>query len=1325
MITTIIQIMPSVKADPTLPTVATNDATEVGTTYATLQGTLTDDGGENSITGFEYGLTTEYGTKVALRYVYAGGASVQTVNQYFKSDMSKVAETEAYGGTIRAIVEDDDYVYAGGQTNGNVVQYWKSNMTMKAEASYDPVISDIAQDDLYVYAGGQAQRVYQYLKSDMSFVAQTDLIGGDITAIAVDDTYVYASTGSTVSQYWKSNMTNTGISANYGSGVRKIVSDTDYVYVIGGAINKVYQYWNLNMTKKAEASYGDVYALTQDDTYVYAGGGTTYKVFQYWKSNMTKKAETISYGGEIEALTQDDLYIYAGGETTKKVRQYLKSDMSFVAESVSYGSTIYALSTSNDTHATGDTFSFNATGLIRGTLYHYCAYANNSIGEASGADKTFNTIAENLPPSFSNESPADASLFQPLSLTWNITIQDLNGDTFNWSIECNNSQSNSSNNDVNGSKQLDISGLSYSTEYTVWVNATDLGSGNYTSAVYTFTTFDGYYWHEATSNANWSARGCSGALVFDNKLWVLGGGAVDGIKNDVWNSENGINWNLVTEHAGWSPRYLSITLVYDEKMWVIGGTNGSNWDNCSTDAWYSTDGINWIEATSDINTTSNAFNAGVVYDGKMWLSGGDYHNANDNSYLNEVWYSTDGVNWTSTGGAGWAGRDCHTMLSYDGKMWVMGGMKNGYTTDGYNDVWWTTDGANWTLATDNAGWAGRYAHGTQVYDDKMWIMGGFSYGTLRNDVWYSTDGVNWVEQIDNASWSERCWLSSSAVVYDNHLWLITGDSANDTWYLDYIINYPPAFGTPSPTNGSTGQPPSLTWNITIQDIDGDTFDWSIECSNSQSNSSNNDVNGSKQLDISGLSYSTEYTVWVNATDGTNWTREWFTFTTEANTIPVISNENPTNNSIDQPLALTWNCTITDPDELMNWTIECNNSQTASGTSATGSIQVALSGLSYLTTYTVWVNITDGYAGISEWFIFTTMNIPNNAPVFSNENPANGSINQPIDFLDWTVDVNDPEGDLMDISINCSHGEYEFYDDWTNGTYDIELSDLDYNTTYTVWVNATDGTDWTRAWYLFTTRNNTPPAYSDENPPNGTIGQPLSFTWNINITDDNGDTIWWSLACSNGDMNTSGEGSAPNGTIYLDILNLTYSTEYIVWVNTSDGYSNVSEWFTFTTVLNNPPDEPNNPTPTNNSPYTNVYLYLNCTVTDPDGDNMTVVFKWQNGTTIATLTDITNDSIAGIWLPDYQLIGHDTDYYWYVVVSDGIENTTSPIWTFHTNKAWDLNGDSTTNYLDVSALVSHYGEMVSPPGSQPWDINNDGNTNYLDVSALVSHYGESY
>ena len=52
----------------------------------------------------------------------------------------------------------------------------------------------------------------------------------------------------------------------------------------------------------------------------------------------------------------------------------------------------------------------------------------------------------------------------------------------------------------------------------------------------------------------------------------------------------------------------------------------------------------------------------------------------------------------------------------------------------FNDVWYSSNGASWTQATSSAGWTGREGPTSVVFDNKMWVMGGYD-GSYRNDVW--------------------------------------------------------------------------------------------------------------------------------------------------------------------------------------------------------------------------------------------------------------------------------------------------------------------------------------------------------------------------------------------------------------------------------------------------------------------------------------------------------------------------------------------------------------------------------------------------------------
>ena len=391
------------------PTVTTDDATGVEETTATLHGTLTDDGGVASNTGFNYGLTTEYGTDAPLlpTYIYAGGGyGIQKVYQYWQSNMVKKAETPAYGSYIYGITEDDTYIYYAGGNSKTIYQYWKSNMSYKNSVGVSGNnIYAVTDDTTYIYGavGYSTNKACQYWKSNMTLKAQSGDYGANPLAIAQDSTYVYMGGGTInkVFQYWKSNMTKKTETASYGGEIDALAVDDAYIYVGGSSTNKVRQYWTSNMTYKTQsADYGgQIFALAQDSTYIYAGGRTGSSdpfagshIHQYWKSNMTLKAQSVGYGGIIRAIAEDAIYIYVGGATTNKVRQYYKSDMTLKAEA-DYGSTIYAISSISlsPTYTTGNTFYYDAIGLTPGKLYHFKANATNSDGTGYGSDKTFLT----------------------------------------------------------------------------------------------------------------------------------------------------------------------------------------------------------------------------------------------------------------------------------------------------------------------------------------------------------------------------------------------------------------------------------------------------------------------------------------------------------------------------------------------------------------------------------------------------------------------------------------------------------------------------------------------------------------------------------------------------------------------------------------------------------------------------------------------------------------------------------------------------------------------------------------------------------------------
>jgi len=209
-------------------------------------------------------------------------------------------------------------------------------------------------------------------------------------------------------------------------------------------------------------------------------------------------------------------------------------------------------------------------------------------------------------------------------------------------------------------------------------------------------------------------------------------------------------------------------------------------------------------------------------------------------------------------------------------------------------------------------------------------------------------------------------------------------------------NNPPTFGTPSPTNGSINQLTALTWNIPINDPNGNVFNWNIACSNGQSSSATGASNGTKSLSVSGLAFSTLYRVWVNATDPAgsgNWTRRWYQFTTKANSVPnVPDQENPSNGQTNwNPKDGYVQCHVVDPDggTLLVSFYWGNGTLIGTVTVTSGTLARVSVHLNELTTYLWYATVNDGHGGITKGpvtgnWTFTTKKAPSGGGTLLND-----------------------------------------------------------------------------------------------------------------------------------------------------------------------------------------------------------------------------------------------------------------------------------------------------------------------------------------------------
>ena len=162
-----------------------------------------------------------------------------------------------------------------------------------------------------------------------------------------------------------------------------------------------------------------------------------------------------------------------------------------------------------------------------------------------------------------------------------------------------------------------------------------------------WNTTDGVKWTCTAEHAPYDDRYATATVVFKDKLWVMGGAMKDKPNdppekiypqfttlNDIWCSSDGVNWTRVLEHAPWAARMWSVAIVYADRMWIIGGfdnVHGRNFD----DLWWSEDGTSWQRLETKTKFTPRHEVTPYVWDNHLWILGGNMW-----PVMNDVWRLT-------------------------------------------------------------------------------------------------------------------------------------------------------------------------------------------------------------------------------------------------------------------------------------------------------------------------------------------------------------------------------------------------------------------------------------------------------------------------------------------------------------------------------------------------------------------------------------------------------------------------------------------------------------------------------------------------------------
>jgi len=153
---------------------------------------------------------------------------------------------------------------------------------------------------------------------------------------------------------------------------------------------------------------------------------------------------------------------------------------------------------------------------------------------------------------------------------------------------------------------------------------------------------DGVNWTRVAEKANFSARNVTKIAVFKDKIWIIGGGVIDGDKvnnpnsdKEIWSSADGITWTVVKNNA--TDKLSGTAIVFDDKLWLIGGNRNDG--NFSNALLVSDDGEIWQEQSAPWSPRGGS--VVWVFDNKLFMTGGKYSFTEKGEitfvYSNDVW----------------------------------------------------------------------------------------------------------------------------------------------------------------------------------------------------------------------------------------------------------------------------------------------------------------------------------------------------------------------------------------------------------------------------------------------------------------------------------------------------------------------------------------------------------------------------------------------------------------------------------------------------------------------------------------------------------------
>jgi len=465
-------------------------------------------------------------------------------------------------------------------------------------------------------------------------------------------------------------------------------------------------------------------------------------------------------------------------------------------------STFSGLAKANGRSISGVTSPYMLAGLTNGVTYYFGVVAVNTSG-----DSALSPVSTGVPTAMAAPAPPTGVAFTAGDGQALIRWSNSTGAT-SYNLYWSNSPistTTTATKITNVTSTYTLTGLSNSSLYYTAVTAVNTYgesalsadvSGTPVGAIVGETWYRAYNggWGPTINGSGGLAALCKNIVVYNNKVYLIAGSDGGTSANNyatmgqscVWSSSSCFSWSMETSTAAFGGRYANASVVFNSKIWTTGGrTLGSDPTSRKNDVYSSVNGSSWMLVKADDSNgyQKRSHHGAVVFNNYIYVLGGI---GTDSCARNDVWRSSDGVTWTqirsSSTPGGFnprAGFGCVVYNSGSGeKIWVIAGSSG--STLNYNDVWNSSDGVTWAQVVSNPSFSKRSQPGVVVHNSKLWLIGGATndYYTFYNDAWNSTDGITWTRVTSGADFSERA--GHGCISFNNKIWILGGEDYNYT-----------------------------------------------------------------------------------------------------------------------------------------------------------------------------------------------------------------------------------------------------------------------------------------------------------------------------------------------------------------------------------------------------------------------------------------------------------------------------------------------------------------------------------------------------------------